>query len=129
MGLARERLEVVALGGVAELLDVGVVDLEAELVELALDVAEDAPLWWVGVSETSSRASGLTTGLVSLLNSSRSVKISSMVMDDTRTRVSPSMMPLTMLPRNWVVLDEDLALVSVNSMAYFMRASPRSSCP
>lgn len=48
VGLARERLEVVAVGGVAELLDVGVVDLQAELLELDLDAAEDLALWLEG---------------------------------------------------------------------------------
>ncbi|KAJ8104696.1 hypothetical protein ONZ43_g7727 [Nemania bipapillata] len=61
------------------------------------------------------------------LNSSRSVKISSIVMLETSTRVSPSMMPFTMFSRYCVSLffsDE-----SAKSMAYFMRASPRSSTP
>lgn len=45
VGLSREGLEVAAVGRVAEFLDVGVVNLEAELVELTLNVAEDAALW------------------------------------------------------------------------------------
>lgn len=46
VGLTRQGLEVVAVGSIAEFLDVGVVDLQAELVELALDVAEDLTLCW-----------------------------------------------------------------------------------
>lgn len=44
--LSCQGLKVVAVGGVTELLDVGVVDFQAELVELALDVAEDLALWF-----------------------------------------------------------------------------------
>ncbi|KAK5635075.1 hypothetical protein RRF57_010787 [Xylaria bambusicola] len=51
VGLLRERLEVRGADGVFELLDVGVVDLEAELVELALNVAEDAALEFLPLGE------------------------------------------------------------------------------
>jgi len=44
VSLPCQRLEIIAVGRVTEFLDVGVVDLKPELVELALDVAEDLAL-------------------------------------------------------------------------------------
>lgn len=44
MRLSRKRLKVVAVGCITQLLDIGVVDFQAELVELTLDVAKDLAL-------------------------------------------------------------------------------------
>jgi hypothetical protein len=44
MGLAAEGLEIDGVWRILELLNVGVVDLEPELVQFALNVAEDAAL-------------------------------------------------------------------------------------
>jgi hypothetical protein len=51
VGFAGQRLEVVGLRGIAEFLDVGVVDLQTELAEFALDVLVDLLLELITLSE------------------------------------------------------------------------------
>ena len=72
-----------------------------------------------------------------VLNTWRSLKISSMVMPDTMTRVSPSMMPLTM-SWTWLrpvavglffVAADVPSMLPVRSIAYFESASGLSSGP
>lgn len=91
VSLAGQESEVFGAGGVLELLDVGIVDAQTKLVEFLLDIFNDLQ---ISVSLIDMLV-GITFDLTFCLKTCRSLKISSMVMLETMTRVSPSMIPLT----------------------------------